>query len=1575
MTTPPDIVVPDVPGYEGQKISFPGDWTPAQIQAAIVKLPKYRAPQGQPPNLGVMPMPPPAQTIAQVATQHTPQDAAQALTMARVTQEPADTDRVLKNPQDAQTQALNEDFRQSLEASPELQEYAGRSPAHAAMVRNDSGALARLSHWILGRFDGIEQSFVKQAFGQKPDPITYDPPIFLQELKRGAVLALAGAERSTAFVEDQSLKAANAVTGDRFDEAFPGLRDQPKGANSLANLLEAGERTPIPDTEKGLGAVAGKSLEMAPGLLPLMLAPEAEIGTGARLALRLAARAPSAAILAFQNVGPRYRELLGDGYAPNDAARIAALGSTLGAAAGSVASMRFAKGMLPAKAQGWLGNAFSKSLTDLFMSKGFLAQGAGIANHVADGALFTTAMRMVDASTDYIYNGLKKGEWDTSILSAGFQRAKEDMATLTPLALGIGAARLGDTALGHTGRWARAFSDRAELEGMNEQLAQVKFMPPTEMVDYLDSMLAKRPDRQTIYIPTEQLGAALRKAGFNPSSIEGYDAAESAGVVGMKTSHFLLLPQEMRDQLLDHAKFNPKGFTFDEARKATPEVMRDWEAWANEEQPAPGSPARSERPDQIPIDLSMQKKVMAAQAKEYVAGLPIGRLQAGADLYETQRNQAQRELDKRQTQTVNQMSTAHNTAQQGIDAALADQTQRAQDKSVSATQSEVKAGERSAEADKATARRDAADVLNKAHARAAAEAEKVQGQFARMAKNTEPYERSAADGLGSEYKDAFNTVMSHLGLGGREASPMQDPSVLYDRLNASGFDDKTTQFDRAAFAAWLKDPKPLDSMTLAEAKDLRNALTSIRKAAGAANEITLRNRTVTRAAFVKQAETELEKRGFKPGKFTYGESQSILAKYKASKNQPAVMWEAFGQPGQEHNEQFYEARNLNGQLRADHDAFVKDAHDKLDAELRGLHGESFTPYGGLSAWMNSKVPALDLDVTRNPNLEFLWPHGKVRRADVIAMAMQSGTESGLEKMAAGYGVKPEDLTTYLNQTLTKPEWDFAARYWKHNDALFELLSKVKEDSTGVPLEPLARRSVYTPHGVYEGGYSPFRWYDADHGLPKYSDTDVYRGETEGMDTDTGSVHARTKFDAAVPRIDFASLDAHYKSVLHHIAFSKFVREQYGLLTDPAFKNLVRDRIGQAFYDNMWEAHKVVVDGDLVPEKTASTAAQVLNAGTNIAARAVFVNNVPIMLGQEGHITTAGANFGVSMRNITQGIRDSLMPERVAQNMQESKSLQYMAQDWDRKLFELERANIGYKEGGALDSAYRKLHLIDTPARYFAKLQYEHIGNAIYSAVKAQALENGLPEAEARRAADRAINLSMPKLNVMEQSALVRDHTITGSVVLVRNYPNELSGMNTIREWERRAQLSDGASSALKIYGASAVRSLAFLGSLMATHYAIGHGRNEEEVKEGMLGTLKFAARSAIEAMAYSSPLAYPALQLATPTLLQEHPKGHYKKDMFRVAAIDLVNDLGRKWLKFADDPTQEKPARAALMSTGRMLFGAYPMRLMEIQHRLRNGPSPRFLNDSDLAQLGARLYGDHASNIGYDVSQATEGLK
>ena len=97
---------------------------------------------------------------------------------------------------------------------------------------------------------------------------------------------------------------------------------------------------------------------------------------------------------------------------------------------------------------------------------------------------------------------------------------------------------------------------------------------------------------------------------------------------------------------------------------------------------------------------------------------------------------------------------------------------------------------------------------------------------------------------------------------------------------------------------------------------------------------------------------------------------------------------------------------------------------------------------------------------------------KMKREQLIAIALNMGNEGNIQRLTDGYGWPEDSVRRVLDREMTAADWQFVQNIWDIIDTLWPDIAAMERRVNGVEPDKVEPRQVETPHGTYRGGYYP-----------------------------------------------------------------------------------------------------------------------------------------------------------------------------------------------------------------------------------------------------------------------------------------------------------------------------------------------------------------------------------------------------------------------------------------------------------------------------------------------------------------------
>lgn len=200
-----------------------------------------------------------------------------------------------------------------------------------------------------------------------------------------------------------------------------------------------------------------------------------------------------------------------------------------------------------------------------------------------------------------------------------------------------------------------------------------------------------------------------------------------------------------------------------------------------------------------------------------------------------------------------------------------------------------------------------------------------------------------------------------------------------------------------------------------------------------------------------------------------------------------------------------------------------------------------------------------------------------KRSDILAIALNIGNESNLEKMLRGEsrGLSEENAWTIekvravLDRELNQEDWQFVQAVWRQVDLLWPDIVRAEKEITGIAPEKVEPRIVETKFGAIQGGYYPVV-YDPTRSAAaaaNYEDDAAKLLGQMGRVVSTPKGHTITRTNAAAPLL--LNLEAvllnHVQRVTTRIAYGRYVRDVLKFTNHPKIRDMVTRKLGPEYH--------------------------------------------------------------------------------------------------------------------------------------------------------------------------------------------------------------------------------------------------------------------------------------------------------------------------------------------------------------------------------------------------------------------------
>lgn len=421
---------------------------------------------------------------------------------------------------------------------------------------------------------------------------------------------------------------------------------------------------------------------------------------------------------------------------------------------------------------------------------------------------------------------------------------------------------------------------------------------------------------------------------------------------------------------------------------------------------------------------------------------------------------------------------------------------------------------------------------------------------------------------------------------------------------------------------------------------------------------------------------------------------------------------------------------------------------------------------------------------------------KMTRSELIALALNVGNESNLEKVVNGSKPNPkgdpkmseEAIMMALINRLSKEEWDFVQETWDIFQDMYPQVEEVFRKENGRSPEAIEAKPIKTPYGEYRGGYFPMM-YDPKRSadardIEKKSALEEMQSEAVRATVFSGMTKERTSFSAPV-LFDLTKVAGALHSSAHFITHYDAVRAVNKFLGHPDVRKGIVDKLGNEYYDLLtsWVGQIATGGRDArVPFGVVDDIVEHLRGNMTVAAMGGLVGgSVTTLLSQPlGLFTSMDAlSRGVDPKTekyrpdlgplrLLKGLATMLNPGAVKSAWAKSKELRFRLDNADRDIRHVNTKLQGVK--GAKAQIQRAM-LIGIPA-----LQLVAVDTPTWIAAYNMALKGNMSEEQAIDFADALVRKSQGSGSVKDLSPLLATRGTARGLTMFMTFFNTLYGI-------------------------------------------------------------------------------------------------------------------------------------------------------------------------------------------------------
>jgi hypothetical protein len=742
----------------------------------------------------------------------------------------------------------------------------------------------------------------------------------------------------------------------------------------------------------------------------------------------------------------------------------------------------------------------------------------------------------------------------------------------------------------------------------------------------------------------------------------------------------------------------------------------------------------------------------------------------------------------------------------------------AESKSVAATREAVRAGTASEKAQQLLAAHD----LNMALAKKAAEIRAEMDKHLDSIKTAASSQKARAElGLAHPaFRDVFDSLVDSIGV--RKAPAVENRRGLVDLLQQMPL----VGFDEVAIQRQLDNPRPWNKLTPPEARQIADAITSIRKTAQRMNQIATSDKVQSFQDFRdKAAEENAGRKDLGSPALTRSAEnwlqRKVFAKaglLSAENLMPETVFDTLGKTFHSLFTTTIDARNAKQKLQGDVLRYFEETVGKLDwlhepvettlklpeigdelkrqpaeegnrqmrsrplpellAKREGGTAEEWTKLLSGPETIND-LPALKemveqgkKDLAASKTVQRVPDLAPKMNKETLAMAfLHLGSEGNEQRLLSGLNWDGQEVRREIGRLLTPAQCEqLQAINTYFEKALWPQVRDHAEAVTGLQPKKVQARShtIEFADGTvteFPGGYFPAK---------PHPDALNVQGRILNGTMDQAAARATVNASFTKERaqemsypldMNFSHVGQHINSVLHYLTYDQPVRDISRVLNDPNSLSIIRHSVGDAHIDQLQAWVDLMARGRVDSSGVwgiSNKAGSVLRS-TAVSRALGFKLSVALM--QESHIPFAALAGEVSAKNASIAITRQI-PYSDAWNASHAASteLQFRSTRYAPQLKEA-------LSGGKMDLSDTSAKAIERAAFVHMEAADAHVSHVIFDAAYMDATDAGMSHADAVEAANLRVRRLMPTHNIFEMAPLVRSPGVIGAIMLFRGLPN------------------------------------------------------------------------------------------------------------------------------------------------------------------------------------------------------------
>jgi GGDEF domain-containing protein len=677
------------------------------------------------------------------------------------------------------------------------------------------------------------------------------------------------------------------------------------------------------------------------------------------------------------------------------------------------------------------------------------------------------------------------------------------------------------------------------------------------------------------------------------------------------------------------------------------------------------------------------------------------------------------------------------------------------------------------------------------------------------------------------YRDAHEAILAAIGMG----KPV-DGGSLDALIKTAAADGHELDFDMDSIRDLVSTPRDFERLTVAEARNVADAVTNIRHIAKASLEVDLAGKKQAKAAFLKELVDRVSSVQQPQPKMPYSRAaEGLREKGRRLRRGAQTLLEDVetwaemldgGTSGPAHRlliEGRIEARTKENELTKKVLQVIKDKWQNVPKEIRKLK--------------NRPVDLGDLLPVKDDTLAPIFT-----RDTLWSLFLNWGSEGNRQRIRDGNGWRDDAVNKALSM-LTPGEAKFLQGVTDAINGLYPELAASHEKRTGLKLGKVDAEPITIGDETYPGGYHPLKYDSRQSQLGQMQDAAAVKDlfASSYVKPTLPSSHTKGRVEKVVAPVDltWGTVPAHLSQVIRDISYGDWVRNAGSIMLSKDFKGAVTKFLGEERAKEFipWLRDVANARADSAAGHQSDFLRRIGSAAKSRISLAVMGLNYPSLARHTLDPWSMMADSeSISPRFITKGYLGVMNPANWSDPLYaKSKELA----NHDARLNDNLRGELDRIGGGEQGAMMRAIMTVSFKAH---ELVHHFTARVCFRAAYDQAIADGATEEEAVQRGDDVVRRALPSGDIAEKPPLLRQKNGIAAAVLFYGYASKMHNLRArafdaaLRTWQDPDSVPTDKATAIATVAAKwlAIGAVSSIGA-----YFAGRGWKKDENAAEWLG--------------------------------------------------------------------------------------------------------------------------------------------